>query len=313
AKEDILATENNITLQVTQAYLQILQAKEEVTYFNSLVETATAQTQQAELKFKAGRMARADVAQLQAQLANDQYNFVSATNAHEQSTFNLKCLLQLAPTTDFQVATPDTLHLIEDSTPFTIIGAEAIMQRPEVKSSELTKQAASFQLLKARAGRKPVLTLNTNIASDYSNNLPKGYSQQIDKNIYERVGLTLSLPILNNRTVKTNIAKSEIAIEQADVNLLNTQTVLRQEVEQADINRANSKSQLQAAEKQLAANEESYRLSQEQLNLGAITATDFLVQKNLYVQAMQTYLQAKYNALIAVQVYRFYKGDSIEL
>jgi outer membrane protein len=313
AQQDILATENNITLQITQAYLQILLAKENITYFKNLVQTAQAQEQQAELKYNAGGLAKKDVAQLQAQLANDQYNMVNATNVHRQALFNLKLLLQLPATMDFHVAIPDTLHVINDVTALADAETAALQQRPEVKSSELTKQAAHYQLLKAEAGRKPLLTLNSALASNFSNYAAKGYGSQIDKNLYERMALILSFPILNNRVAKTNIIKSKIVAEQADVNLRNTKTVLSQQVEQAYINSVNAQSQLEAAEKQLAANEESYRIALEQLKLGAISAIDYLVQKNLYVQAMQQYLQAKYNGLISVEVYRFYKGDPIEL
>jgi outer membrane protein len=314
AQQDILAAENDITLQITETFLQILEARENVTYFTDLAHTAQAQVQQAELKYHAGSLAQKDLAQLQAQLANDQYNLVNAKNIQRQAVFNLKMLLQLPSTTDFRVAVPDTLHTIVDATPLDDAETTALQQRPEIKSSELSKQASYYQLLKAKAGREPVLTLNSSIASNYYNNdLPKSYTQQMNTNLYERIGLTLSFPIFNNRTVKTNIIQSRIALQQADVNLRNTKTVLSQQVEQAYINSVNAQAQLDAAQKQLSANQETYRISQEQLRFGAITATDFLVQKNLYVQAMEAYLQAKYNALIGVQVYRFYKGDPIEL
>lgn len=313
AKQDILTTENDITLQIVQSYLQILLAKENVSYFNDLVKTAQSQTQQAVIKYNAGSLAKKEAVQLQAQLANDQYNLATATNNQRQATFNLKLLIQLPATTDFQIVVPDTLHTISTILPLTDVEAAALNHRPEIKSSELAKQAASFQLKKAEAGRMPVLSLNNSIASSYSNNMLKDYGQQIDKNLYERIGLMLSFPLFNNRIVKTNIAKSQIAIEQTDVDLRNRKTVLSQQVEQAYINSLNAQAQLTAAQKQLTANKESYRISLEELKLGSFTATDFLLQKNFYIQAMQAYLQAKYNALISAQVYHFYNGDPIEL
>ncbi|MCU7551768.1 TolC family protein [Chitinophagaceae bacterium LB-8] len=313
AQQDVLATENNIILQITQAYLQIILAKENVTYFTNLVQTAQAQTQEATVKFKAGSIAKTELAQLQSQLSSDQYGLVNATNTERQAIFNLKQLLQLPANADFQIEMPDTLHVIADHTSLTDAENAALKQRPEIKSSEIARKAAHYQLLKEVAARKPLLILNSSLASNYSNNLPKDYGSQIDHNIYGRTGLTLSFALFNNRSVKTNIAKAQIASEQSDVDLRNTQTILSQQVEQAYINSLNTQALLDAAQKQLDANEQSFSISQEQLRLGAITAIDFLVQKNLYVQAMQLYLQAKYNAQIAVQVYRFYKGDPIEL
>lgn len=279
AKQDILTTENDITLQIVQSYLQILLAKENVSYFNDLVKTAQSQTQQAVIKYNAGSLAKKEAVQLQAQLANDQYNLATATNNQRQATFNLKLLIQLPATTDFQIVVPDTLHTISTILPLTDVEAAALNHRPEIKSSELAKQAASFQLKNAEAGRMPVLSLNNSIASSYSNNMLKDYGQQIDKNLYERIGLMLSFPLFNNRIVKTNIAKSQIAIEQTDVDLRNRKTVLSQQVEQAYINSLNAQAQLTAAQKQLTANKESYRISLEELKLGSFTATDFLLQK----------------------------------
>jgi outer membrane protein len=84
-------------------------------------------------------------------------------------------------------------------------------------------------------------------------------------------------------------------------------------VEQAYINVLNAQSQYTAAEKQMEANEESYRITTEEFKIGSVNMVDLLQQKNLYVQSLQAYIQAKYNAMLSLKIYKFYTGEPIAL
>src|SRR3569833_612100 len=95
---DILQSENDLTLNVTQAFLNILLAKENIIYLQDLVNTSGEQVKQAQQKYDAGTIALKDLAQLQAQNANDKFSLITAQNTHRQNIISLKQLLQL-PTT----------------------------------------------------------------------------------------------------------------------------------------------------------------------------------------------------------------------
>jgi outer membrane protein len=308
---NVKASLNNITLQITQAYLNILFAKENIIYLQDLVNTSQAQQQQGQFKYNAGSIALKDLVQLEAQSATDKYNLVTAQNLERQNTLTLKALLQLPYTSSLNVVQPDTVIAVSTFTPLEETEQTALAQRPEVKSSEIQQQVAQLNLLKSRAAGKPYVTASGLLATGYAQ--PGSYITQLDNNFYQRLGLTLAIPIFNNRTVKTNIEKSKIAIEQSGIDLQNTKTTLSQEVEQAYINVLNAQSQYNAAVVLLDANKENYRISADQLRLGGISTVDYLLQKNLYVQALQEYIQAKYNAVISVKIYEFYNGTPVKL
>jgi outer membrane protein len=84
-------------------------------------------------------------------------------------------------------------------------------------------------------------------------------------------------------------------------------------VEQSYINVLNAQSQYDAAEKQMDANEESYRITNEEFKIGSVDMVDLLQQKNLYVQALQAYIQAKYNTILSLKIYEFYTGVPVAL
>lgn len=307
------AMENSIALQITQLYLEILMAKENIIYLKDLLQTSEAQLQQGQTKYNAGSIARKDFVGLEAQVATDNYNLITAQNTVRQNTLSLKQLLQLPSGYALQVIQPDTVatvsHIADD---LGIAQQQAHDARPEVKSSRLGVDIAHYDLLKARAGLKPTLTGSGALSTGYSDNQSAAYIKQLDNNFYQRAGITLSIPIFNNRISRTNIENAKIETEQARLTLKNTELILSQEVEQAYVNVLNAQAQYDAAVMQLHTNRETYRISGDQLRLGAITSVDYLLQKNLYLQALQQYMQAKYNAIISVKVYDFYKGTPMQ-
>lgn len=307
------AAQNDITILIAQSYLTILLAKENSIYLNEIVTTSKAQLKLGELKYNAGSIAKKDFVLLKAQLATDNYNLVVSQNNERQNTLTLKQLLQLPSGYNLNIQKPEDL-----AAAFPVINLEdaqkiALEQRPEIKSSLLEKEAADLELLKAKASFKPTLTASGTLASGYSDNLSTSFASQLDNNFYQRVGLSLSVPVFNNRIARTNVEKSKIAIDQSKLDLTNTETVLSQKVEQAYINVLNAQSQFTAADEQLEANTENYRIANEQLRLGGINTVDYLQEKNLYVQAFQNFIQAKYNAVVSLKIYDFYRGDPIKL
>ena len=305
--------ENDITLQITQAYLNILLQKENIVYLQELVGTSQSQLALGKQRFDAGSLSRKDYLQLEATLANDQYNLVTSINAHRTNLIALKQILQLPSSVAFDVVQPDTL--VTNQSIVTLPEAEnaAVLSRPEVKIGELGVKSAQVELEKSRAGALPSVSLGAGLSSGYSDNQDLKYFSQLNNNFYQRLGVTVAIPIFANRINKSNIERSKIQIEQAKLSLQGTKTTLDQAVEQAYISVLNAQAQLTAAESQWKTNQESYRITNEQLRLGAFNTIDLLTQKNLYVQALQAYVQAKYNNILNKKIYEFYTGVPVAL
>jgi outer membrane protein len=309
---DILQEENDITLNVTQAFLNILLARENIIYLQDLVGTSRAQVDQAQQKYNAGSIALKDLAQLQAQNANDKYSLVTAQNTHRQNIITLKLILQLPSSTSFEVQEPDTLIAKALVTDLGEVQQQALAIRPEVKISDKNLEIARADLQLAKAGYLPVITGSGSIGASHSGGDP-GILQQLDNNFYQQIGLGLTIPIFNRRVTRTNVEKARIQIDQAQLEQKNARNNLSLTVEQAYTNVINAQGQYDAAVEQLQYTKETYRIANEQLKVGAVSTVDFLIQKNLYTQAYQQYVQAKYNAALTIRIYDFYRGVPIKL
>jgi len=312
ANLDIIQQENDITLQITQAYLTILLDKENIVYDTDLVNTTGAQVKLEQQRYNVGSVARAALIQLQAQQANDQYTLVNAQNTERGDLLTLKQLLLLPSDVDFDIVKPDTITPIDTVTAFHTVEQIALNTRPEVKSGELGVKIAQYDVEKARAGYKPVLTAGAGLNTGYVSG-QGGFGSQLNNNFTQQIGLNLAVPIFTKRVVKTQVEEARINVDQANLNLRNTKTVLSQSVERAFINVQNSKGQYDAALEQYKYAKESYRIASEQLKVGVANTVDFLLQKTLFTQAQQAFIQAKYNELLTLKIYDFYRGVPIKL
>jgi outer membrane protein len=313
ANQTVIQNELDITLQIVQEYLNILLAKENVVYVQDLVKSTAAQVDQGKKQYEVGTIARNAYIELQAQLAADKYTLVTAQNAVRQSKLTLKQLLQLPLVDTFDVITPDTVIAAQAVPSLDTVEAYALKNRPEIKLGELGIEVSRFNLAIARSGYLPVLTASAALSTGYSNNGNTDFVQQMDNNFFQQAGLNLSIPIFNRRQVKTNVENAKITMEQSKLTLLGNQTALSQTIEQAYINVLNAQGQYDAAVEELSANQEAFRVADEELKVGASNLVAYLQQKTLYTQAFENYVQAKYNSALSIEIYDFYMGIAVKL
>jgi outer membrane protein len=309
----VVENENSITLEIVQDYLNILLAKENVVYVQDLVKSTIAQVDQGKKEYDAGSIARNAYIELQAQLATDKYTLITAQNAVRQNKLTLKQLLQLPIPDTFDIVTPDTVIATEAVPSLDSVEAFALRNRPEIRAGQIGIDISRYDLAVARTGYLPVLSASAGLSTGYSNNQTDDYFKQLDNNFFQQIGLNLSIPIFNKRTVKTAVENARIEIEQSKLSLLSTQTTLAQNIEQAYINVQNAQGQYDAAVEELTANQEAFRVATEQLKVGASDIVSYLQQKTLYTQAFQAYVQAKYNAALSIKIYDFYMGIAVNL
>ncbi len=311
ANLSVAETENNITLSITQAFLNILLAQENIKSLTNVLSTSQLQLQQGQHQFDAGALSKLQLVQLQAQVATDEYDVVNAQNNLRSDIVTLKQLLQLPTSYHLQVVAPDSVIVPEREAPLEQTQQLAQNTRPEVKYDQINALIAQTELEKLKAATRPTVSIGAGLSTGYSDNQSSKYFSQLNNNFYQSLGLNVSVPILNRRVNKTNINKQKIVIEQSQLALQNTQMVLNQQVEQAYINLQNAQAQYSAADTELQANKESYDITNQQMQLGAINLVQLQQEKTLYLQSLQAYLQAKYTAVLYDKIYNFYAGTPV--
>ncbi|HZX58680.1 MAG TPA: TolC family protein, partial [Mucilaginibacter sp.] len=169
ANLNIIQQENDITLQITQAYLAILLDKENIVSDTSIANTSKAQVRLEQQRYNVGSVAKKDLIQIEAQNATDQYNLTTAMNTERGDLLTLKQLLLLPTDADFDIPKPDTI-ILNNKVIVPLKSAEdtALKNRPEIKNGQLGLDIAQYGVKLAQAGYKPTLTAGGAVGSQYA-------------------------------------------------------------------------------------------------------------------------------------------------
>jgi outer membrane protein len=306
----------NISLNVVDAYLQILYAEEQVKNSQNQVLATDEQLRLAGERLQLGAISQSDFLQIKSQLASEKLTLANAENLLIINKVTLMQLMEQPVSSDFSIEVPrfgevinQNIHPVPDSI-FNI----ALNIKPQIKSANINVESAKLDVSIARSGFLPVLALNSGIGTGYSskeNNID--YGMQVKNGVNPYVGLTLSIPIYQNRQVKSNVEMSKIGIQTAELNLTDAQNQLRKTIEQVCVDVNSAEKDYDASIEQYNSMEESFNLSTEKFNEGLINSVDYLVVKTNMIAAESKLLQSKYNLIFNYKILDFYLGKPIIL
>lgn len=137
-------------------------------------------------------------------------------------------------------------------------------------------------------------------------------NDQLSDNIYKSIGLSLSIPILNGFQTRSNVQQAIINQELANITVKETQNTLRQSIETAYNEAIAAAKTYTAALKQVSANEEAFRMTQQRHQIGAATYIEYQVASNDLFSAKSSLARAKYNFIFKKKILEFYQGKTIE-
>lgn len=306
-------SKNAIIENIIQLYIQILYANEAVNINRSTLEVSAEECRRGEELLNAGSISKADYAQLQAQVSNNKYLLVSSQSNLENYKLQLKQLIELNGNETFDVEKPD----INDSDILVPLPDKneiynsALALRPEIKAGQLDLQQSDLAISIAKADYIPTLSLSAGIGTNHTNGSDFTFAEQMKTNWNNSIGLTLSIPIFNNRQTKSNVQKAKLQKQNSMLQLTNQQKELYKTIEGLWLDAKNSQMQYEAAEDKVSSTQTSYDLVSEQFNLGMKNTVELLTEKSNLLNAQQEMLQSKYMSLMNIILLNFYKDGTI--
>lgn len=307
--------ENNIELSITEAFVQLLYANETVEINRNTVEVSKAQRDRGAQLLEAGSISKTDLAQLESQYSADKYQLVVAQTLLEDTRLQLKQLLELEVTDELNLLIPelpdaDVLKLLPGKV---YVYETALNVMPQIEYNRLNVDAASLGIAIAKAGYWPALKLSAGIGAGHLSGAGFSLGTQLQNSFNESIGLTLSIPIYSNRSNKTATQLARLNMEASELGYQGVRKDLLKSVETAYLDATSSQARYRAAIESLNAVNMSFKLTEEQFNLGMKNTLELLTEKNNLLSARQEAAQAKYMAILNLQLLNFYQGKPIEI
>ncbi|NCT95273.1 MAG: TolC family protein [Chitinophagaceae bacterium] len=176
ALAEVERTANDISLNVANFYLQVLAASEQVKITQVQIAQSISQLDITRKRVDAGALPELNLAEVEAQLANDSSNYVAAVTTLQLNILNLKGMLSLDPAVAFEVDMPPVDQIPVES--FGELQPELVYQlalttQPLQKANDFRIKAAQKNILAARALMYPTVNLGVNLSSNFSNSFKK--------------------------------------------------------------------------------------------------------------------------------------------
>ena len=306
-------TANSIQERIAQLYAQILYQAENVTVNEQMLETSKKNEDRGREMLEVGKMSKADLAQLSAQRANDEYSIVEAKSQLMNYELQLKQLLEITDEERFQVAIPkigDDLILAEIPAMQTVYEM-ALMNRPEINRSQLAINRSDVNLSIAKAGWLPTVNLTGGVTTSTNSLTSTGWGSQIKSNVNTSLGLGVTMPIYDGRSTKTSVNKAKIQQLQARLDLQDLQKTLYSDIQGYWLNAWTNQEKYKAASSSVESAQQSYDLLSEQFRLGLKNIVELMAGKDKLLEAQQNLLQSKYMTLYYQQMLKFYENGEM--
>lgn len=314
ARLDSAVTANNVLEQIAQLYVQILYSDEAISVTKESLKTSQANEERGKTMVSVGKMSKADLAQLTAQRAEDEYSIVEAESNLRNYKRQLKQLLQIADNDEFDVVIPSTTDemALKDVPALNDVYAASLTQRPEIQNAKLGIESSDLSVKIAKAGKMPTVGLNAGLSTSTTSMSQNGWGNQMKNNFTVGGGVTVSIPLFDNRKTKTAVNKAMLQKENYMLDLQDKQTTLYSTVENYWLQAVNNQNKFKAARVSTESAQASYELLSEQFNQGLKNIVELMTGKTNLLQAQQNELQSKYLAILNLNMLDFYRTGEIK-
>lgn len=324
----LLKIQEDVSLNVANAFLQILSYKEDLKVKKEQLTIDEKRLKRSEEMVNAGTIPRGDLFDLKATIATDKQNITVSENNLLISKLSLAQLLQLKEFVDFDVADDTNLadeNNIMSQKPIDIYN-KAKETRTELKLAQTNLEIAEKNVAIAKGAYQPTLrgVYSFGTSASYShilsgvdvNKNPVYKSadpifDQFSDNKGHYFGLQLNVPIFNGFSVRNNVERNKVSLEKSKIDLEQKSLDLQRNVYTAFTDAKGALNTYESATVALEARQQSYDYAKEKYGVGLMNSFDFTQAQTLLTNAQSDVIRTKYEYIFRIKILEFYFGIPI--
>lgn len=315
SKQEEQQAKDNLSLNVTLAYLQVLTVKDLYNLAVAQQEVTAKQLERLDVLNKNGSIAPAEYFDLKGQHSGDKLAVVNALNALDNAKIALTSLLNIPFSNELALEPlkAEQFSLIYDGGAAQVYQT-ALSNYAGIKAADFRQKSAIYNVRTNRSRFYPSVFLDAGVRSNFSNaardpqNLPISYFRQYNNNISQGFSIGVNIPMFNAFRTRNNVSLAKLVQQESELISQNARVQLQQLTSQAFLNMKASRERYQNLLEQTEAFAESFRTMEIRFNAGAINSVDYLVSKNNLDRANQNLATNRYDFILRKKILDFYKG-----
>ncbi len=317
ARASLLMGQSVLRQRQNQTALDVLQAYANAVYYEGLVRMAGEKVKETDLLLRqtslleeVGRKSAADVAQVQSQKAEADYELAHQQNLLSSALLELKKTMAFPLSEELRVKSAEAAAASKQSS-----SASPLTFHSSLLTARYQMQVSKHEWRQARAALFPSLSLSAGLNTTYYHTLHSDAGQsfrtQLKNNMGEYVGATLSIPLFNRLHTITSIRRARNNYRIACENYEQQQLELEKLNREAWQDWQAYQKQAEQMAKKVEADSIAYRLTRRQFEEGLSTAIDLHTTSAQLLKSRATLLQCQLMAIVKGQLVRYYRGETI--
>ena len=302
--------EADICLAVMEAYYNVVYYKRLCDVYEEQVDVAGQALAKAKRQEELGQKGHADVIQMEADLADRQFDLTNTHNMYQDQKMTLADLMfwPLDEELNIDTSMPDWQL---DPVSTNAVVDFALENNPAIRIASWQEQSAKLELSTAKWQLLPSIGLyagwNTSYYT-YQGAATAAFRDQFRNNSGEYVEVSLSIPIWNRMSKHSAIARKQHALDKATATLDQKRRDVESEVRRAIQDRDGAATAYEQARRKAEVQEEAYSLNLKKLEQGLISPLEFQTANNNYLRARADEMNSLFKYLIKQAVVRYYNG-----
>lgn len=314
-RSGVRAEKDDVALKVYKAYMDLVYCEGAVSQTAKKRDESRELLRQTSVMAEVGQKSDADVAQMRATLAADEYELAHMQSQTTKARLALKQLMGFPVDSALAVIQPsfdDEILTAEDASQ---ISAFAATDNPRILKAQQNVEAARYSLRAARGALLPTISLSGGVSTSFFRNMDKGghasFSSQFRNNAGEYVGLSLSIPLFDRLATYSTIRRRKTALVQAQENLAYEQSELRRIIVEAASDVANSTKEVEKMQEQVEADSIASRLTTRKYEEGLASSIDVKTAAVTLLQSRVRLLQSQLTMAYNKKLLAYYKGEQL--
>lgn len=279
---NVLKAKQELVLNTTTAYYNVLQSVNMVAVNEETVKNLTEHLDTVQAKYEAGVVAKSEVLRSEVELANARQNLIKAQNTYQIAVNSLNNIIK---TDNKDIKLKEELKY----TPYdkTLEDALALIPtRPDIRQAEINVKIADTGVNIAEGGKKP--SLSASMSTGWNDSL-------LPKDNDWSVGLSASWNVFDAGLTNAKVKQAELSLDKTKIQVQQAQDAADQEVRQAYLNMQEAEKRLESTEMTAKKASEDLYIAKEKYLAGVGTNLDVFDAQLALTQARTNHVQALYD------------------
>lgn len=313
--EDSEKTANDIAINIMQAFYDLAYAEGLIAISREQVENASLQLRQMERQHELGIKPKSDLFDMQAKLAESEYNLISNQNKKATALVVLKQAMNYDPGNELEIEAGSLSNRLPENSSLNInaLYDQAKDQLPQVNAAEYAYRAAQLNWYVVKGRLFPSISASGSLDSRYYDIQDDPFHTQIFKNnLSKGFSFGISIPIFSGLLRHSNVSRAKYQMQDAELAYKDALQSAYKEIQLAVQDLEAASQEYNMAIKKENFSQMSYEANKKKYEQGLVSIIDLNTSDNILRQAQHDVLKARLTYGIKKRMVDFYMGNPLQ-